>query len=485
MFQGWYLEMNKLLNNNNFLKDKFLEEKNNKGWILITVIVMTLLLSAIGLSIAGLSSSQYQHTTFEVYNQNAQLVAEAGVEQTVYELNANSSFSGYSTAQQFFNNTTQGYSTYTTTVTNDSSDNAKTILSTGKLYFKSSSPTPYLTRQVKVTVVGTTSTGYSVFSGPGGLILSGSANITNSNVYVGGTITLSGASKIGTASNPVTVNVANDACPTGSNPGSTYPQVCSSSNQPISLAQSTAIYGTVCATGQTTSGPNNNIQGGNGGSGLQAGCTTPVSSPPGYSRSAQISAVTTTASGSSNNYVCNSSPFNRTWTSNLELTGNVSIGGSCIVTVTGNVYITGNLSIGGSSQINVANSAGSTPPVIIVDGTISVGGSAAMVSNSSGTGIEFISFDSAASCGASCTSISGNDLYNSQKLQTIDLSGASNLPGMVFDAYWGEVTLSGSGKVGALAGQTVNLSGAGTVIFGTQLSSGSQTWSITSYQPLE
>jgi hypothetical protein len=261
--------------------------------------------------------------------------------------------------------------------------------------------------------------------------------------------------------------------------------VCSSSNQPISLAQSTAIYGTVCATGQTTSGPNNNIQGGNGGSGLQAGCTTPVSSPPGYSRSAQISAVTTTASGSSNNYVCNSSPFNRTWTSNLELTGNVSIGGSCIVTVTGNVYITGNLSIGGSSQINVANSAGSTPPVIIVDGTISVGGSAAMVSNSSGTGIEFISFDSAASCGASCTSISGNDLYNSQKLQTIDLSGASNLPGMVFDAYWGEVTLSGSGKVGALAGQTVNLSGAGTVIFGTQLSSGSQTWSITSYQPLE
>ena len=107
-----------------------------------------------------------------------------------------------------------------------------------------------------------------------------------------------------------------------------------------------------------------------------------------------------------------------------------------------------------------------------------------MTANSSGTGIEFISFDSTASCNPSCTSLSGNDLYNSQKQQTVSIGGSVNVPGMIFDAYWGELSLGGSGKVGAITGQTLNLQGAGTVIFGTLLSSGTQTWSITSYQPL-
>jgi hypothetical protein len=455
---------------------------NDNGYFLVSAIVMSLFLTAIGLSIGGLISEQYQHTISESYTQNASLVAEAGIEQSVYQLNSNNSFAGYTTPQTFFDDSTQGMGTFTSTVTTNPDGTSKTIISTGKIYHLANTTTPYLTRMVRVTVVGTGSSGYSVFSGPGGLILGGSANVTNSNVYVGGTVALSGASKIGTYSNPITLNVANDACPTGANPGPTFPQVCSAT-QPISLAYSTNIYGTVCATGQTSTGPNNNIQAGNGGSGLEAGCTAPLSSPPSYNRQAQISAVTTTGSGTSNTYVCNSYPFNRTWPGNLELTGNVSIGGSCNVTINGNAYITGNLTIGGASQITVSNSLGTTRPVIIVDGTITVGGSAVMIANSSGMGIEFISFKSTASCSPSCTSVTGTDLYNSQSLNTISVGGAVNLPGMIFDAYWSEVTLAGSGKVGAAAGQTVNLSGAGTIIFGTTLSSGSETWTITSYQP--
>ena len=123
----------------------------------------------------------------------------------------------------------------------------------------------------------------------------------------------------------------------------------------------------------------------------------------------------------------------------------------------------------------------------MVDGTITVDGSAAMIANSSGTGIEFISFDSTNSCTTSttdyCSSLTGNDLWASQQLQTISVGGAVNLPGMIFDAYWGEVTLQGSGNVGAATGQTVNLDGAGTVIFGTTLASNTTTWSISSYEP--
>ncbi|MGH7237661.1 MAG: hypothetical protein ACREGF_03950, partial [Candidatus Saccharimonadales bacterium] len=228
----------------------------------------------------------------------------------------------------------------------------------------------------------------------------------------------------------------------------------------------------------------NNIQGGKTGSGLKAGCTAPIVSQPSYDRAAQISAVTTTASGSSNSYVCNSFPFNRIWPGNLELTGNVNIGSSCNISVTGNVYITGNLTIGGASRLTVSSSAGTTRPVIIVDGTINVGGSAAMIANSSGTGMQFISFKSTAPCSPACTSVTGNDLKSSQSLQTVTVGGAVNLPGMIFQAYWSKISLSGSGNIGAAAGQTVDMSGAGTVVFGTELSSGSKTWTITSYQPI-
>lgn len=460
------------------------QEDSQGGWTLISVMVMSLLLTSVGISLTGLVASQYQHTSVSEYQQNASLVAEAGVEQSVNALNANSNFTGYPSAQQFFNNSTQGLGTFTTSITTNADGTSKTIVSIGKVYHLSNTTTPYLTREIKVTVVGTTSAGNGVAAGPGGLILGGSAIITNANVYVGGTLTMTGASKIGTAATPITLNDANDACPKGSNPGSTFPQVCSGSSQPISLAQSTDIYGTVCATGQTSTGPNNNIQGGVGGSGLEAGCTAPVTATPTYNRSAQISAVTTDASGSSNTYVCNSYPFNRNWPANLELTGNVNLASSCNVTINGDVYITGNLNIGGASSIITSNSVGTNRPVVIVDGTITVGGSAAFLSNSSLTGIEFISFQSTAACNPNCTSVTGTDLYNSMNTTTVSLGGSVSTPGMIFDAYWGQIVVGGSVNVGQIIGQTVNLSGAGTLIVGTNLTSGSETWSITSYQLL-
>lgn len=451
------------------------------GWFLVSAIVMILFLTAVGLSIGELVTVQYQHTRREAFTQNAELVAEAGLEQSVHQLNTDDSFAGYTSPQTFFDDSTQGKATFTTTVTTNADGTSKTIVSTGLIYRSDTATTPYITRKVRATVVGTGSTGYSVSSGPGGLILGGNANITNSNVYVNGTITMNGAAKIGTFSNPVKVNVANIACPTGTNPGPTYPQLCNGT-QPISLGSSTNIYGTVCATGQTSTGPNNNIQGGNGGNGLEVGCTAPAVSQPSYNRSGIIDGITTTASGTSGTYACSGNK-SITLPTNIELTGStVSWGNSCTITVSGNVYIPGSLSIGGAVKIKVAASVGSTRPVVVVDGTISVLGSAGMVANTNGTGIDFVSFkNSTGDPGATPT---GTNLYNSQQLQTVGVGGTGNSPGMIFDAYWGEVTITGSGNIGAAAGQTVNLSGAGTVIFGTQLSSGSKTWTITSYQPL-
>lgn len=460
------------------------EERGQSGLIMISVLIVISVLTIVGIALLSSMTSQYIFTNDDTYRANALYVAEAGVEQSVEQLNQSDSFGGYPSPQVFFNDKTQGYGTFTTTITT-ASDNVKTITSTGSVYRYGTTTNPVSTRIVRVTAVGTSSPGYSVHSGPGGLILGGSAAITNSTVYVNGSITMTGASKIGTTSQPLNVYVANDECPSGSDPGPTYPQVCTDGTQPINLTRSTNIYGTVCATGQTSTGPNNNIQGGSTGQGLQSGCVAPTVSTPTYDRSAQISAVTTTGAGNDNTYVCNSWPFNRTWPANLELTGNVTIGNSCDVDITGNVYITGNLTINGASKTTVDDSLGTTRPVVLVDGTITIGGSAQVVANASGTGIEFISYCSKLSSSASCTqpsSLSGTDLYESSQQPTITVGGAVNLPGMIFDSYWGEAVLNGSGNIGSAIGQTVNMSGAGTITFGTTLSSGTKTWTISSYE---
>lgn len=464
-----------MIKHGNFKQDK-------RGMMLVSILIITAVLVLIGFSLASLTVNQYALSNNKVFAANALMVAEAGVEQAIKLTNEDESFAGHSTEQEFFNNSTQGRGTYTTTITNLADTNAKEILSTGKVY-RFGRTNPESIRVVKVTIVGTSSDGYSVHTGPGGLILGGSANITNSDVFVNGTITMTGASRIGTFAQPLNVNVAHNSCPTGNNPGPTYPTTCTS-GQPISLQQSTFIYGSVCATNQTSTGPRTggNILPGSSGQGLILGCTADPVSPPTYNRTAHLNAVTTTASGSSNTYVCNNWPFTRSWPANLRLTGNVSIGSSCDITINGNAYVTGNLSIGGASKIRVANSVGTTRPVVMVDGTITVNGSAQMIANDSGTGIQFISFRSSAACSPNCVNVTGTDLKTSQNLETVSVNGGVNLPGMVFQAYWTKATIGGSGSIGAVAGQTVDMSGAGTVTFGTELSSGVRTWTITSYQ---
>ena len=458
-------------------------KSNQRGMILVSVIIVAGVMLLIGITLVSFTMSQYTLANRRVFSTNALLLAEAGIEQSMRELNEDDLFAGYSEEQVFFDNGEQGRGTFTSIVEDADDSNTKIITATGTVYRNSHATEPISVRKIKVTVVGTTSEGYSVHSGPGGLILGGSASITNSDVFVNGTITMTGAARIGTQAQPLDVQVAHQVCPPGNNPGPTYPQVCTS-GQPISLQWSTYIYGNVCATGQTSTGPNpsGNILPGNGGQGLILGCTAPTVTPPPYNRDAHIANMTTTGAGNNNAYVCNSWPFTRIWPANLRLTGNVTIGSSCDVTITGDVYIEGNLSIEGASRVRIADSLGDNRPTIIADGNITLGGSAQIIANSNGTGAHFISFRSNAPCNPNCVDLSGNQLKNTQNLQTVTIGGAVNLPGMIFQSYWGRIVVSGSGNVGSAIGQTVDMNGAGTVTFGTTLSSGVRSWTITSYQ---
>lgn len=460
--------------------------RNQQGMVLITVLIIGLLLTFIGLSLSDLVIAQYSRTANNVFVSNALMTAEAGAEQTLFEINDNSSFLGFAEETVFYNNEEQGRATYQTTITNGTGANERIITSKGRTY-RYDSTEVVSERSVRVTIVATASPGYSVQTGPGGLILGGSTSISSAEIYVNGFLTLNGASRIGTQSDPVNVHVGHYNCPAGNNPGPTFPSLCSS-GQPITMAYSTSIYGTVCATNQTSKGPNDNIKTGNGGQGLIPNCTAPKVSMPTYDRSAHIAKMSPSSGYPANNTNYNCSQwrdpdgFARTWPANLRLNGNVNIGSSCDLVITGDVYITGNLEIGGAARIRIDDSLGTTRPVIAVDGEIKVGGSSTLISNSSGTSAHFISYKSSASCSPNCSTVTGTDLKVSQGKTTVDVHGAGNYPGTIFHSYWGTVKLGGSGNMGSAIGQTVDLSGAGTIVFGTSLATGDSRWTVRSYQ---
>ncbi|MDQ3123950.1 MAG: hypothetical protein M3Q14_04700 [bacterium] len=448
--------------------------KDQRGIVLMTVLLIALLLTFVGMSLAQLAISQFVRTTRNVAVANSLLLAEAGIEQTLNQINIDNSFPGYPAEQEFFNNDKQGRGTFQTEITTGTSGNERLILSTGRTY-RYNTGELISTRKIKVSIVGTSSSDYNVYTGPGGLILGGTSTLANSDVYVNGFINISGDAGIGTVNNPLLVNVANKQCPTGSNPGPTYPTICTGSTQPVT-AGGNGIYGTVCATGQTNSA---NIFPGSGGSGLIPGCTAPIVAPPTYDRNAHIARMDTEGNPTAATYQCNG---NKTWPDNLKLIGNVSIDkNSCNLTITGDVYITGNLVMKNHGRIRVADNL-ATQPVIVVDGTISTNNSIAVLPNNLGIGIRFISFKSAASCSPGCTDVTGTDLYNSQNLTTVDVKSNGGSPGTMMQAYWGKIYVAGNGAMGAAMGQTIEMYGTGDLIFGTNLSSGESTWTIRSYQ---
>lgn len=473
---------------NNIKKLKI--NRDQKGVVFITALLTGILLTFVGLSLANVAMLQLRRTHENVYVSNAFLTAEAGIERSLYALNSVEDFEGYQDEVEFFNNPQQGRGVFETEITTGVG-NERILTSTGKVY--RTNGTLESERKVKVSLIGTASSSPSVYAGAGGLILGGSARITNSDVHVNGKIQMSGSSSIGSDTNPVNLSVSNYNCPTGSSPGPTYPALCPT-GQPISMPDwgATSIIGTICATGQTQnkfpeSQWNNNPPqiraGSTGGDGLVPGCVAPLAPMPTYNKVEHISRVSTIGLPSNLNYNCNTwragDGFTRTWPENLQLTGNVSLASSCDLTITGDVYITGDLIIGGGASIKIAESLGNRIPTIVVEGTINAGGGGRILANSHGSAARFISYEDYNGCDPNCT---GTNLRRSQDIRGITVNGGGQYPGSIFHAYWSTVKVEGSGLVGSAIGQVVDMSGAGNITFGTNLSSGTTTWTIRSYQ---
>lgn len=450
--------------------------KQERGFILLTILTTTVFVMLIGIISLQAISSNLNTAKTEQYLVNAQLAADAGIDDAIRRLNANHAWTGNGTPQELYSGSDYR-STFLSTVTAGPDELMKIISVTAHTYAPASSTIPKYTRKYTVEMRGITSGNYSVVTGVGGLVMTNSSKIVGGSVYVNGSITMSNTSQIGLSTNPVSVRAAHQNCPVPAT--SAYPRTCnvSENGQPISLTNTAKIFGEVQATNQTD---------GSGMSmpGLVTGSPGPTALPS-HDRLAQISSVASTYNG---DFSCSSGSYS--WPANYRVTGNVTISNECQVTVNGNAWIQGTLSMSNSrSRMIASNTAGTTPPIIMIDGSsgATFSNSSVLQSNNQNTGFRIITYWSEAPCSISTTApcdVTGNALYNSRDNTTINLSNSSSGPNTEFYARWTQIEVGNSGNIGALVGQTIRLTNSGSITFGASVSGvgGVEAWVVKSYK---
>jgi hypothetical protein len=420
----------------------------------------------------NLSLTSFQVARLDQFRSAAQLAADAGADYSVEQIAQDNTWSG-TVGETTVHSDAKMKTTFTSSVT--STSKTKTLAITGKTYFPVNATTPKRTVSIYVDLRPVSSGVFSVISGAGGLFMSNSAKVVGGDVFINGEINMANSSQIGLSTNPVNVKVADQICP---NPAtSAFPRVCASgeNGQPITISGTQAhIYGEVRATNQTDGSNMSNT-------GLVAGSTVAPQALPSYDRASQKAAVANNLTGTAAS--CSGSQT-LTWAANTKITGDVSISNKCKVKVEGNVWITGNLSVANQGELDVADTLGSTVPIIMVDGSngVSLTQSATLVPNASSTGFEVITFYSTAGCSPDCTTVTGTDLYNSRSTTTISLNNAGDATNTIYYAYWTQVQVLQSGQIGAIIGQTIRLSNTGTITFGAGTGTGQVTWVVKGYR---
>lgn len=446
--------------------------RTTKGFVLISVLVTTVFVMLAGVATAQLASSNYRSAVVERYRLGAQLAADAGLDSAMQEINIDSTWPGV--GETTLQDTGAIKTTYETVVTNDSDPLKKYVTTTGRTYSPSTSATPRIERTYQISLRGVASGNYSIVTGVGGLNMLNNSLIIGGNVFVNGEIYMSNSSRIGLPFiNPVDVRVAHQACPFPAD--STYPRVCNSGEkgEPIHISGSGRIYGEVIATNQTDgsrmSWP-----------GLVPGNVNP-SPLPTHDRAGLVSSISSTVAGN----VASCSSGSRTWAANTKITGDVTISGSCRVTIQGDVWVTGKLTVSNIARL-IVGSGITTPPVIMIDGSggLDAKNAALFVSNSSRIGFRVITYWSEAACSPDCSNVTGADLYDSRDHTTISLRNTASGINTEFYARWSKVSVSNGGSIGALVGQTVEMSNSAAVTFGATVSGagGVEGWVIDSYK---
>jgi hypothetical protein len=459
-------------------------KKQRPGFTLLVTIIMGVSFLVIGLAIYRSSIINFASVRRDYNSLNALAVAEAGVDAAIASLNADSNYVGTATtcpltenpsgSVELYNDSVKGRAVYDSCIGPGTIANEKILYAKGRIYRPQTSDSPTSIRTLKITLIASTIPGenYSVQTGPGGVIMSNSAQISNGSVYIGGKLTMSNTAQIGSIANPVDTFVAHFSCPEPAT--SAYPSLCST-GQPITIHNQAHIYGDVSANNQTNG---NGMS--NGGLVASSGVTAPEL--PDYDRDTQKAAVSANLSGNAASCWGNQQI---TWPANVKITGTVNLSNNCQVTISGPVWITGNLNISNRTVLKVGSGVISQP-VVMVDGSggFNLANQGTIAANSAGIGPKIITFWANSACSPECNDLTGVDLANSQNQATINVGNQGlGAPAELY-ARWSKVQISNGGTVGKLLGQTVQFSNTGSISFGlgVNTSPGTTVWNVQFYE---
>ena len=439
---------------------------NQQDGFIMPVLLFTVVLVIIMITVvASLSLTTYNLASRESYKVNAQMAADAGLDAGINALNIDENWTGSdinndgSPDEVTVLDTTRLRTTYQTTLLDGPNEDAKVLSVVARAYSPSTDATPSIVRRYELDLRAVTSGNNvaSVVSGVGGLVLNGNAKITGGDVVVNGTVLMDNLSQIGTQTNPVNVRVAHYVCPDP--PDSSYPQACSS-GQPMTLGNNSHIYGEVHANNQTDGANMTNP-------GLMVGQSVSPITLPQYDRTNHPVSGPVRSSTESGIRCPNNGSV--TWPADVKITGDVTLGNNCTVTINGNVWLTGSFNSGINGHLIISDALGTNRPVMMVDGEdgFVLDNNGEITPNTSGTGLEvrtFWSHDSSG-CSPNCVDLTGVGLANSQNIPTIDLDNNGGAEGSVFIAEWTRAKVSNNGALGAIAGQSIELGNNAVINF--------------------
>ena len=135
-----------------------------------------------------------------------------------------------------------------------------------------------------------------------------------------------------------------------------------------------------------------------------------------------------------------------------RITGNVTVNGGGILTVTGTLWIEGNLTVNGGGQVRLDPSYGSNSGAIIVDGYVSLSGGSNFAGSGSAGSYPFVITTSACPASAGC---GGNP--------AISLSGGAGTVALV--AQNGTASVNGGSSLKALTAKQITMSGGATLTY--------------------
>lgn len=443
---------------------------NQRGSILLSLIIIMPSLFTIVFSLMSLTVSSFKLAQVDKFRTHAQFAADAGLDLAVAELNEQELLSDIPETLLLNNPGENILTSYEVVVTPDGDDFI--IKSTGRSYRGSLSNPPESSVSVEIFAQEIVSGENSVVSGFGGLIMNNTSSILGGGgLYINGFIEMNGNGQIGESTDPVNLFVANQRCPVPAD--ATYPRICNPGefDNPISMNHSQAyIYGDVRANGQSAH-PRITTNGVVASSGVTA-AVMPV-----HDRSSQKAAVV-------NNQTGNRSCSNETWTipANTKINGNVVIGSKCDIIVEGDVWITGNLTSSANNKtVTVANSA-TIEPVIMVDGSSGVNlEKVDFFPNATDVGLHVLAYWCSDFSINDCSDVTGTALASSGGQTRIRLDSGVNADGVFFYARWSRLLIRNTAQVGAVAGQAIELDNSTGITSATTVGEETRAWVVRRY----